>query len=175
MKHILILFIAFLLPAVLYSCGENKGVENPDIIMEDFFITDILIPTEDFKETLEERLRLIQPTLPDDYGDSICIYIHCSANWSTSRNNDPSSVKIIEIDTSSLIYMAINEGTDKEAIFRWDRLSDRPLLRTIRTILDSGAYSFYCVDCGESLEWLMDRYYGPIASTAIDFEVCIRK
>ena len=177
MKHFLIIFVTFLLVTIGCSCNSNKGEEDPNVIMEDIFLVDVLVPDENVKETIGESLLSIIPTLIDDYEDTICINIHGSANWNTSENNDPSSIKIINVDTCRF-YITINNGTDQETLITWSRLSGRPLLRTIMTILDTGSYSLHCVNYDESLEKVLDSYrdyYDPIVYTDIDFEMYLRK
>lgn len=171
MKHISIVFAAFLLAAVGCSCNGNKGEE--DDVMEEHFIVYNLIPNDNVKETLSEYLLPFVTTLPDDYGDTICIEIESAAYWSPLENDNMFSMKITELDTARF-YLVINDDTEAGHFLVWEMLSNRPLLRRpIKTILDTGTYYLHSVDGDEWAKSYFDdcREYGAIVLTDIDFKM----
>ena len=172
MKHISIIFVAFLLIVVGWSCNGNKGEE--DFIMEDVFEVDLLMPTKKNKETILESLLSFMPTIYDDYGDTVCITIGGSGIWSTLENNNPYSIKINDFDTST--FFVDIEGLDKETFIKWYRFSYRPLTQIILTILDTCSYSLHCDNFDDvSPQTLLDRFrnYDSIAYTDIFLEMCL--
>lgn len=175
MKNLLI-FIAFLMVAIWSSCGRNKGGE--DVIMEDFFPVQILIPDDNVRETLSEYLLPFVTNLPDDYGDTICIGISCPAFWTPVENDNMFSLKITEIE-NEMFFLTINDDTEAGHYILWDRLSDRPLIRDVTTILDTGTYSLHCegfeeTESFEETKSFFDdcREYDSIVRTDIIFEMC---
>lgn len=179
MKFISFFYAVLLLSSVLYSCsGKISGEDSIDsIVIEDFFEVDVFKPNDDVKKAIGESLMPLISNRLDYSRDSTCIQIECHAIWDASRNTNPYSIKINEIDTN-WFFLTINEGLDTEISIDWDRLSDRQILRTIKTILDSGTYSLCCINFDNvTSQSILNRYhnFGSIARTDINFKMWLRK
>lgn len=172
MKFIPFFFIFLLLSPVLYSCNRNRS-EKDSLIMEDIFEIDVFRPTDIVRNSIGELLLSLHQNRFDYLGDSICIQIECSTSWNPSRNTNPYSVKINEIDTD-WFFLSINEGVDTEISMDWDKLSDEPILRTIKTILDTGTYYLCCINHVDvTPQSILDRYhdFDTNARTDINFKM----
>lgn len=144
--------------------------------MEEFFVVYNLIPNDNVKKTLGEGLLPFVSNLPDNYGDTIRLEIECPAFWNPLENDNMFSIKITEIETAGF-YLVINDDTEAGHYLHWDRLSDRPLLRTVKTILDTGTYSLHCVEFEEWTKSFFDvcREYDSIVRTDINFEIYFQR
>ena len=153
----------------LFSCDGSRGVED-SVVMEDYFEVDVFIPNDDVKEAIGKKMLSF---IPNDI-DSTCIQIECNAIWNVSDNDNPYSIRVVEIDTS-WFYLTINEGKATESIMNWGRLTDRPILQTIKAILDTGTYSLCCINHDDvSPQSLLNRYYDSIAETEIKLKMCLK-
>ena len=168
MKHILITFVAILLSSFLFSCNGNKK-EMDSLVCEDFFEVIVLSPNDDVKKAIGDSMLSFILNHSDYYGDTLIIKIECNARWETSRNDDPFLIRINEIDTS-WFYLTINEGESTETSMNWKKEKDRPILKTIKAILDTGSFSLYCFNYDDvSPQSILSRYYDSIAKTEISF------
>ena len=159
----------------LFSCDGSRGVED-SVVMEDVFEVDVFKPNNDVKEAIGESLLSLIPNRFTFEGDSICIKIECHTKWNVSENTNPYSIRIDEIDTN-LFFLTINEGLDTETTMVWGKPSDRPILRTIKTILDTGTYSLCCINIDDvTPQSILNMYhdFGSIAMTDINFRMCLR-
>lgn len=179
MRHILIIIAAFLLADVGCSCNGGKGNDPIDMeedVMEDVFEVDLLMPSQKTKETIMESVFSFIPNLYSYFGDTICITVRGSARWSTLENNNPYSIKIIDVDTCAF-QLAI-EGLNKESVMTWDRYFYQPMIQTVITILDTSTYSLHCDNDNDiSPQTLFDRFrnFDSIAYTDIYFEMNLVK
>ena len=175
MKQISMILSALLLSPILYSCNGNRS-EEEDIIMEDFFLGDTFEPNNDVKQTINESLSSLSPNIFDYFGDSISITIHCRAMWNTSRNTNPYSIKINEVDTD-WFFVTINEDFATETTMDWEKPSYRPILRTIKTILDAGTYVLCCMNIDDiTPQSILNMYhdFDSIAMTDIYFKMYLK-
>ena len=144
-----------------------------DLATEDLFEVYVLVPHDDVKKTIGESISSSIFNRTDYYGDTLYIEIECNACWKTSRNNDPYLIKINEIDTD-WFYMRINEGTSAETVMNWVNEKDRPILQTIKAVLDTGSFSLYCFNYDDvSPQSILSRYYDSIAKTEINFTLSL--
>ena len=171
MKRIFPITVLFLFPIIIYSCNNNG---DADYLYEDYFEVHVLIPNNDVKESIGKNvLSFISSRLNYDI-DNMCAQVECNAIWKVSNIDDPSSIKVIEIDTS-LFYLTINEDSDTETLVTWDNVSAMPLLQTIKTILDTCTYSLYCENHNDvSPNFLLSSYIDSIAETEIYFKICLK-
>ena len=177
MKHTSIFIAVLLLATVLCSCNRNQ-VEEDEIIMEDVFEVILLEPNNDVKEKLSESLLHFVSFLPDNFGDTICIIIQGSADWSTLENDNPYSIKIKGID-SSWYSLWINPHTEEETGLHWNSLYYRPILQPVFATLTTGTYTLRCDNCDQSPEKLITRYrdwgWDTTATTDFYIELYFRK
>jgi len=173
------IIVAFLLADVGCSCNGGKGNDPIDMeedVMEDVFEVDLLMPSQKTKETIMESVLSFIPNLYSYFGDTICITVRGSARWSTLENNNPYSIKIIDVDTCAF-QLAI-EGLNKESVMTWDRYFYQPMIQTVITILDTSSYSLHCDNDNDiSPQTLFDRFrnFDSIAYTDIYFEMNLAK
>lgn len=168
MKHISLFFLVLLLAPVLYSCNGNRNEDDSDVILEDIFIDDFLIPNEKVKETIGEILLEFLSNCSDYHRDTISFQIECPASWNVLRNSNPSSIKITEIDTNRF-YLTINERTDAGTYVSWNNIFVKLLLQKIKTILDTGTYSLCVTPDDISPQSQLSSYYDSIVETVIYF------
>lgn len=172
-KSLLIKIWATLLPLVVSSCGSN-GRNEDSLITEDYFEVGVLEPSDAVKKTIANVFSSLFRIDPLCNKDSICLKIECNAIWNVANNEDPSSIRVIGMDTT-WFYLTIDEGSDSELTMNWNRPTERPILRTIKTILDTGTFSLYCINHDDvSPQRLLDAYINSVAETEIYLTMCIR-
>ena len=172
MKYVLRAIWAIIIFAALCSCFDNQDGQKDDVIVDHFEI-DVLKPHDDVKKTIDECVSSQIYDYSMSSNDAIRIRIECDAIWEPSNNANPLSIKIAEVDTS-WFYLTINEGLRTETTMNWRSPSDRALLQTIKTILDTSTYSLQCVNRDDiTPQSILDAYVGPFAETRIDFKMCI--
>lgn len=174
MKKVLLIKIwATLLALIVSSCGSKERNED-SIVTEDHFEVGVLEPSDAVKKTIADVFSSLFRINPVCHKDSICLNIECNAIWNVANNEDPSSIRVIDMDTT-WFYLTIDEGEDTEVIMNWDRPTERPLLRTIKTVLDTGTFSLYCVNHDDvSPKRLLNAYIDSVAKTEINLTMCIR-
>ncbi len=159
-----------LLPVFVSSCGSNGREEN-SFIIEDYFEVGVLEPDDAVKKTIEDVLGGLVSEYPVSHKDSICINIECNAVWNVLNNERTSSIKVTSIDTS-WFYLTIDEGECTEVIINWDKPTEKPILRTIKSILDTGTFSLYCINHDNvSPERLLNAYIDSLVETEINFKM----
>ena len=169
MKHILIVLVAILLSSLLCLCRGNHNEWDSLETEEDIFQAIVLLPNDDVKKAIGQSISSFIHDRSFYHEDTLKITIECIAFWETSRNDDPFLIKIIEIDTS-WFYLTINEDESTETSMNWEKGKDRPILQTIKAILDTGSFSLYCFNYDDvSPQSILSRYYDSIAKTEISF------
>ena len=164
--------MAALLSCCLFSCNEKKQ-QLDSMVCEDFFEVIVLLPNDDVRKSIGERISAYVSNRSDYYEDTLKIKIECNASWETSRNKDPFLIKINEIDTNCF-YLTLNSGESAETLMNWGKKKYRPILRAIKTILDTGSFSLCCLNCDDvSPQSILSRYYDSIAETEISFTMCM--
>lgn len=173
MKKVLLIKIwAAVFSLVVSSCGSSGCNEN-SIIIEDYFEVAVLEPSDAVKKTIENAFLSRISDYPVYHKDSICLNIECNAIWDVTNNEDPSSIRVISVDTT-WFYLTINEGGSTELIMNWDIPKERPVLRTIKSILDTGTFSLYCINHDDvSPKRLLNAYFDSIARTEIKCTICL--
>ena len=171
MKHILIIFVVTFFSSFIFSC--NIKIKETDVETEDLFLAIVLSPNDDVKKTIVDNLSSYILNRLDYYGDTWCIDIVCDAIWDTSRNNDPFLIKINEIDTS-LFLLTINEGEYAETLMDWRNGKDRPILQTIKAILDTGSFSLSSLNYDDiSPRSILNSYFDSVVTTPINLTMCL--
>ena len=139
------------------------------LVCEDLFEVIVLSPNDDVKKAIGDSMLSFILNHSDYYGDTLIIKIECNARWETSRNDDPYLIRINEIDTS-WFYLTINESESTETSMNWKKEKDRPILKTIKAILDTGSFSLCCLNYDDvSPQSILSGYYDSIAETEISF------
>ena len=172
MKHILIVLVAILLSSLLCLCRGNHN-EWDSLETEDLFQAIVLLPNDDVKKAIGQSISSFIHDRSFYHEDTLNITIECSAFWETSRNDDPFLIKIIEIDTS-WFYLTINEDESTETSMNWKKGKDRPILQTIKAILDTGSFSLCDLNYDESPQSILSSYYDSIARTDISFTILMK-
>ena len=169
MKKSFPITILFLFPIIICSCNNSNRADS--LVIEDYFEVPGLIPNNNVKKAIGKNvLSCISGRFDYDI-DTVCAQVECNAIWNVSECTDPSSIKVIEIDTS-WFYLTINKGKTTESIMNWSCLADRPILQYIKKILDTGTYSLYCVNYNDvSPQSLLNNYIDSVAKTEISFKV----
>lgn len=164
MRIIICIVSVILLLCIFCSCNCKKTVED-EYIMEDYFIVEILIPNDNAIRDIGKELSNHIPNFSMNNNDSLVI--ECEAIWNVSKNAEPSSIRIIEIDTNLFII-----SDSARILFDWDRQSDRSVLQTIKSILDTATYSLICDNHDEvTPQSIIDGYYDSIVKTMIYFAI----
>ncbi len=173
MKKVLLSKIGMaLLYLVASSCGSRGCGEN-SIIIEDYFEVAVLEPNDAVKKTIENVFLPLISDCPVYHKDSTCLNIECNAIWDVINNEDPSSIRVISMDTT-WFYLTINEGESTEVTMNWDSPQERHILRTIKSILDTGTFSLYCINHDDvSPKRLLKAYFDSIARTEINCTLCL--
>lgn len=154
-----------------YSCN-GKSVEDETSIIEDYLPADYLVPSEDVERTIKEKVSYFVFQNPLCHKDSLTVHISCYANFDVTNCKSPSCVKLINIDTSCF-WLIINEGVNTEITMNWMNHSDNPLLKSIKSILDTGTFSLHCTDEDISPQDLLNSYFFDTITTSIEINLCI--
>jgi hypothetical protein len=173
MKKVLLIKIwATLFALIVSSCGGKERNED-SIVTADHFEVGVLEPSDAVKKTIENAFLPLISDYPVYHKDSICLNIECNAIWDVTNNEDPSSIRVISMDTT-WFYLTINEGGSTELIMNWDTPKERSVLRTIKSILDTGTFSLYCINHDDvSPKRLLNAYFDSIARTEINCTICL--
>lgn len=170
MKSSIKIIIVLISSAILYSCNSNIS-NNDTSLIEDYFEVDVLLPSDELKEQIRESVASYFINCHIHDKDNVFIQIECNAVWDVTRNPDPSVIKIVEIDTS-WFYLTISDSLSYESILNWSNPTDKEILYSVKTILDTGTYSLCCVNHDNvSSQSLLNRYINTIAETAINFKM----
>lgn len=187
MKFFIRLLLCGLMPAIVYSCHGVRTEEVPSSyehshtfsktdmpfendedtsVLIDFFEWEHLESSEAVKRKISENVSYFLYGHAA-YKDAFSLHVDCKAIWNSSQNDKPSHIKICEIDTN-LFYVTINPGLGSEIQMDWH--SDKPLLRIIKSILDTATYTLH-VNEELAYESYLGYYWGDSIVTAIDIKI----
>lgn len=164
------LFLRSIIIMIFFISSCNGTIDKNDSqIIEDRFDVYFLAPNDDIKNTINECIENQASNYALINDDSLRVFIECYAKWNVSNVESPLSIKIIEVDTA-FYFMTITDSMSNKQELSWTRISDRPLLKAVKEILDTCTYSLYCLRDEEILyQKSLDIFLDSIMNIEIFF------